>query len=242
MDAFPAYSYLATRDELEQGEIYHRKPCWQNAADKFNDQFYNSGGLLPNTRDLPIFRGIDTESVNDSCDITAKKCYETFNGIKRDYAEALKKFSVSGQNNSADFINFCGSRYEAYYLKCWLESSKSVEFEAFCQEGSSFKGGFDSINGFDSTSNANDDEFNLCVVDLQQTRSDTPITPATKQLKLTPTQKQSKIVEDQLSVMKEMTSLSQVNSAKQAKVFEDLSSYMHINSAKRTKRKSKYYS
>lgn len=71
---------LASRDNLQSGEINEHHPIYQSVANKFNSDEC-SGGLIDTTNDVLVSSGIDLEVINNSGAITAQRVFDIFHDI-----------------------------------------------------------------------------------------------------------------------------------------------------------------
>ncbi len=106
---------LATRAQLQDNEIEARMPIFTQCTSKFNDWSINSGGLIVQREEFTA-EGIDPETRNLSGPLPAVHAYKIFKDIRKDYAEASRRYELSGRHNEHDFFNYCNGDLNVLYL------------------------------------------------------------------------------------------------------------------------------
>jgi hypothetical protein len=133
---------LSNRLQLQFRETGDRQPLFTDVVEKFNDQSFNSGGLVTIHREFTN-RSINPEAINASGNITSDIAYQMFKSVRNDYAKVMKDYQKSGQHNSHDFFNYCNGKIDILYLHCWLQKIGDPELTSFCSEGSEISQGID---------------------------------------------------------------------------------------------------
>jgi hypothetical protein len=133
---------LATRNDLQNREVNGSKPIYIESAIKFNDMYFNSGGL-PTGHEEYDNRNLDPEAVNISGPITAEKMYKLFKELKVEYSKAYIRWSASGHHDGSDFYAFCQGNVECLYFFEVLRAIGSPELIAYCGESCEIPGGLE---------------------------------------------------------------------------------------------------
>ncbi len=136
---------LATRSQLQQGEIYGSHPLFQTVADQFNDSNYCSGGLAGQHQ---IFDEdeIDPEKVSKEGKITAKQVYKYYREVVQLYKLTYPKYMSSGFHDNRDFWLFCQGKVDLLYLHVAVTATKNEQVLEFMTEGSIVpSGGVDTV-------------------------------------------------------------------------------------------------
>lgn len=140
----------ANRWQLQHRETGAGNPLFVEATEMFNNPEIHTGGLAV---DQPEF--FERRGINPECEIvgvlTAKKAYKLWKKVKKDYAEALKKYGVSGQANGLQFWLFCNGDVDVYYLHCILKIKNLPELTSYCAEGSEIFGGIETSSSTTSS-------------------------------------------------------------------------------------------
>ncbi len=96
---------LATRNQLQQREIYGTNPLFAKVARDFNNPSHNSGGLAADHEVLEE-HNIDPEEIDTTCKITAKQVYKYFRRVLIAYKAICPNYMSSGIHTGADFWGF----------------------------------------------------------------------------------------------------------------------------------------
>eukprot|EP01040_Poterioochromonas_malhamensis_P004411 gene4411-4728_t len=142
-DALSRVQLLATRFELDAGEVYHEQRVFVSAVEKWNNKTLSSGGLVQG-HDAYREKKINPD-IADEGELTTEKAWKIFMQVKKDYSEAKKRFHASGQHSS-DFFEFCGKDCDVLYLHHWIVKLGNVDLSNFCESGSIIPSGFDSAS------------------------------------------------------------------------------------------------
>lgn len=151
-DAVARSHLLATRIQLQNGEVYDKQKIFVDSMESFNDRNFNSGGLIA---EHTVFteRGINPENIGNG-DYDSKKAWTHFKAVRRAYATALIKYEASGQHSNDDFFKYCLNDADVLYLYFALQKAGNPEISAFMQEGSVIRGGLDTSMGLNSSSDS----------------------------------------------------------------------------------------
>lgn len=102
-DAVERMGALATRMELQFGEIAHNKRVFVDTCDEWNDRTLHSGGNVIEHEEL---RNVNPEDPGVG-NITPKQGYKEFRKIKSYYTNVvLPKFEASGRHDGRDIAHF----------------------------------------------------------------------------------------------------------------------------------------
>lgn len=140
-DALARVQLLASRFQLDSGEVYHEQRIFVDAVEKFNDKTLSSRGLVQ------VHQAYAEKKINpdlaDEGELTTEKAYKIFMNVKKSYSEAKRRFHASGQNGN-DFFEFCGNDCDVLYLHHWIVKLGNPDLTTFCESGSIIPAGFDS--------------------------------------------------------------------------------------------------
>lgn len=151
-DALMRSNLLGGREELQAGVTYDQHPSFVLGVDRYNDWSFNSGGLVEGrTEFLPRvgskicagFVGIDPEKPNTTGVMTCSIAWKLFQSVRKAYAIAIGRWTVSGKHNNQDFYDYCQGDLDVLYLYCWVNKSGNPELANFCAEGYEVDNGFD---------------------------------------------------------------------------------------------------
>lgn len=167
LDALQTSSALATRTQLQHNETGAGHPVWVNAAQNFNNNDYHSGGIrVEELRELPMFEDINPESDVDFT-IEPAQLKKTFNACKKDYIEALARWTASGKHHGDSvFKEFTYGKAAPVYLFFVLKELGNPELNSFMEEGATING------GIDTTSNVATDDDNSSRVRRKRSKTD----------------------------------------------------------------------
>ena len=146
-DALAKTQLLGSRLDLDAGAVYENNTVFVEAVAQFNDRSVNTGGnqfydpTKPDN-DLsnpPLLKNINPEAPGSGV-FSAKAAWRIFMQVKKDYAEARRKFGLSGHNNP-NFVDYCAGNADVLYLHMWVEHLNITELTSFCSSGSIIEGG-----------------------------------------------------------------------------------------------------
>jgi hypothetical protein len=91
-DAVVRSQMLATRAQLQDGELGPGDPVWLALAESFNDRTETSGGLIDPEDPILVKRGLNPEHPAQKGTTTAVKFHDIFKSIRKAYARASRIF------------------------------------------------------------------------------------------------------------------------------------------------------
>ena len=104
---------------LDSGLAANDEYFWQEVAAKYQETNESYDELA---FDDSMFDGVDP-SVR--LEHNWSKLREIYKGLTKIYGEVFQNHKKSG--NHDDFVNFCGSKGEVYYLHLWLQEKPQLE-------------------------------------------------------------------------------------------------------------------
>jgi hypothetical protein len=107
------------KEILDSGLAANDEYFWQEVMEKYQEvnEEYDE---LAHTDSM--FAGVDPSV---KLPHSWSKLRDIYKGVTKCYAEVFENFKKSG--NHDDFINFCGSKSEVYYLYLWLQEKPQLE-------------------------------------------------------------------------------------------------------------------
>jgi hypothetical protein len=93
--------------------------AWQEVAKKYQESNESYDELA---FDVALFDGVDPSV---KLEYNWSKLREIYKGLIKVYSEVFQNNKKSG--NHDDFVNFCGSKGEIYYLHLWLQEKPQLE-------------------------------------------------------------------------------------------------------------------
>jgi hypothetical protein len=118
----PKFVQLGVRKDksiLDSGLAANDEYFWQEVAEKFQEKKEDYDNLA---HEHPLFLGIDPSV---KLQHGWSKLRDIFKSLSKSYREVFENFKKSG--NHDDFINFCGSKADVYYLYLWLQEKPQLE-------------------------------------------------------------------------------------------------------------------
>jgi hypothetical protein len=121
-DVAPKLEQLGARkkkDILDSGLAANDKYFWQEVIEKYQqvNEEYDELAHMDS-----MFAGVDPSV---KLPHSWSKLWDMYKGVSKSYAEVFEDFKKSGSHD--DFINFCGSKSEVYYLYLWLQEKPQLE-------------------------------------------------------------------------------------------------------------------
>jgi len=107
------------KDILDSGLAANDEYFWQEVMEKYQqvNEEYDELAHMDS-----MFAGVDPSV---KLPHSWSKLQDMYKGVSKSYAEVFEKFKKSGSHD--DFINFCGSKSEVYYLYLWLQEKPQLE-------------------------------------------------------------------------------------------------------------------
>jgi hypothetical protein len=121
-DMSPKFVQLGVRKDksiLDSGLAENDEYFWQEVAEKFQEKKEDNDNLA---HEHPLFLGIDPSV---KLQHGWSKLRDIFKSLSKSYREVFNDFKKSG--NHDDFINFCGSKADVYYLYLCLQEKPQLE-------------------------------------------------------------------------------------------------------------------
>ncbi len=120
-DMSPMFVQLGVRKDksiLDSGLAGNDEYFWQEVAEKFQEKKEDYDNLA---HEHTLFLGIDPSV---KLQHGWSKLRDIFKSLSKSYREVFENFKKSG--NHDDFINFCGSKADVYYLYLWLQKKPQL--------------------------------------------------------------------------------------------------------------------
>jgi len=118
----PKFEKLGARKDknlLDSGLAGNDEYFWQEVAEKYQEKNVEFDELA---YEDAVFEGIDPSV---KLEHSWSKLREIYKAVSKTYSEVFENFKQSG--NHDDFINFCGNKFDVYYLYLWLQEKPQLE-------------------------------------------------------------------------------------------------------------------
>ena len=104
---------------LDSGLAANDEYFWQEVAEKYQESNESFDSLA---FEDALFDGVDPSV---KLEHNWSKLREIYKGLTKVYGEVFQNHKKRGNHN--DFVNFCGSKGEIYYLHLWLQEKPQLE-------------------------------------------------------------------------------------------------------------------
>ncbi len=131
---------IASRSQLQQGEVYGNNPLFKIVATQFNNPTHNSGGLAGH-HEVFDEKEIDPEKISTVGKITAEQVYKYYREVVQLYKKAYQNYMSSGFHERRDFWLFCNNRTDLLYLHIAIEATHNEQVLEFMSSGAVIEGG-----------------------------------------------------------------------------------------------------